>query len=77
MMEEHTHLEDMLRSEDGDPGCASADILDVYIELELAGENPERSYPGIAVHLRACPACRADHDGLLEAVRRFGDAASP
>ena len=31
------------------------------------------SYPGTAIHLRSCPGCRADHDGLLEAARRFAD----
>jgi len=41
--------------------------------LELAGEEPARVYPGTAIHLQACPGCRADHDGLLEAARRFGD----
>jgi hypothetical protein len=30
-------------------------------------------YPGTAIHLESCPGCRADHDGLLEAARRFGD----
>ena len=27
-------------------------------------------------HLRACPGCRADHDGLLEAARRFAEPAT-
>ena len=35
--------------------------------------TPGGPFPGMALHLRSCPACRADHDGLLEAVRRFGD----
>ena len=26
---------------------------------------------GAAVHLQNCPACRADHDGLLAAARFF------
>ena len=26
-----------------------------------------------AIHLHVCPGCRADHDGVLEAARRFGD----
>lgn len=36
------------------------------------GEQAER-FPGTAIHLRICPGCRADHDGVLEAARRFGD----
>jgi predicted anti-sigma-YlaC factor YlaD len=67
-------LDELLRSEDGDPGCsAGVEILDAYVELELAGEDPARVYPGTAIHLQSCPGCRADHDGLLEAARRFGD----
>jgi hypothetical protein len=67
-------LDELLRATDGDAGCtASGEILDGYVELELAGEDPARSYPGTAIHLRSCPGCRAEHDGLLEAARRFGD----
>ena len=65
-------LGELLRTTDGDAGCtASAEILDAYVELELAGEDPARAYPGIAIHIESCPGCRAEHDGLLEAARRF------
>lgn len=68
------HLDDALRAVEGDAGCtAGEDILDAYIELELAGKDPAVVYPGTALHLQSCPGCRADHDGLLEAARRFGD----
>jgi predicted anti-sigma-YlaC factor YlaD len=64
-------LDEMLRAEEGDAGCsAGEDILDAYVELELAGEDAAGVYPGTAIHLRSCPGCRADHDGLLEAARR-------
>jgi hypothetical protein len=69
------HLDELLRAKDGDAGCnAGEDILDAYVELELAGEDPSGVYPGTTIHLRSCPGCRADHDGLLEAARRFADA---
>jgi hypothetical protein len=65
-------LDALLRSTEGDAGCtAGEEILDRYVELELAGEDPALTYLGTAVHLRSCPACRGDHDGLLEAARRF------
>jgi hypothetical protein len=68
-------LDDLLRAEDGDAGCdAGAPIMDQYVELELRGENPSGRFPGTAIHLRVCPGCRADHDGVLEAARRLGDA---
>ncbi len=73
-MTDNTHLQDLLRSEDRDPGCDSGiENFDAYIELELAGEDPAATYPGTAIHLRSCPACRADHDGLLDVARRFRD----
>jgi predicted anti-sigma-YlaC factor YlaD len=68
------HLDELLRAKEGDAGCAAGEsILDAYVELELAGEDPERVYPGTAIHLQSCPGCRTDHDGLLEAARRFAD----
>jgi hypothetical protein len=64
----------LLRATEGDAGCtAGEDILDAYVELELAGEDPARVYPGTAIHLQSRPGCKADHDGLLDAARRFGD----
>jgi predicted anti-sigma-YlaC factor YlaD len=67
-------LDELLRAKEGDAGCtAGEDILDVYVELELAGQDPALVYPGTAIHLESCPGCRADHDGLLEAARRFAE----
>jgi len=61
---------DLLPAEDGDAGCdAGTAIMDQYVELELRGEDPARRFPGTAIHLRVCPGCRSDHDGLLEAAR--------
>ncbi len=68
------HLDELLRASDGDAGCSvGVDIMDAYVELELAGEDPASVYPGTAIHLQSCPGCRTDHDGLLEAARRFSD----
>jgi hypothetical protein len=47
--------------------------MDEYVDMELRGEDPSDRFPGTAIHLRVCAGCRADHDGLLEAARRFGD----
>jgi hypothetical protein len=70
MSERHDQLDALLRADDGDAGClAGEEILDAFVELELAGEDPALTFPGTAIHLRSCPGCTADHEGLLEAAR--------
>jgi hypothetical protein len=69
-MTEKLTLNDLLLADPRDPGCqAGLEFVDHYVELELAGENPAALYPGLAAHLRSCPACRLDHDGILQAAR--------
>jgi len=45
------------------------ELLDEYVELELAGENADARLPGLSAHLEGCPACREDHASLLALVR--------
>jgi predicted anti-sigma-YlaC factor YlaD len=40
--------------------------LDRYVELEREGEPAETALPGLRAHLDGCPACREEHDSLLE-----------
>ena len=57
-----------------DVGCAAGfEILHRYVEAKLAGGDPAREFPGLATHLRRCPACRSDYEGLVEAAQEFGD----
>jgi hypothetical protein len=50
-------LDDLLRVKDGDVGCtAGEEILDAYIELELAGSDPARVYPARRSTFRVAPA---------------------
>jgi hypothetical protein len=46
------------------------EVLDQYVELELAGLDVDRRLPGMRAHLAGCPACREDHDSLRELVAR-------
>jgi hypothetical protein len=65
-------LDDLLRAEDGDAGCTPGeDILDQYVEIELGGGDPAATFPGTAIHLRACPGCRADYLGLRAAAEEL------
>lgn len=59
-------LDELLTADPIDKGCeAGYPVLDEYVELELSGRDPTLTFPGVSAHLRSCPACRADHDGLL------------
>jgi hypothetical protein len=50
-------------------GCDECfDLLDQYVELELAAADADTRIPGMRAHLEGCPACREDHDSLLALV---------
>lgn len=40
--------------------------LDRYVDLKLARADADHAIPGMRAHLTGCPACRDDHDSLLE-----------
>jgi hypothetical protein len=65
----HERLEQLL----GPPGfevtCEQCfELLDHYVELELAGAEADAALPGLRAHLSGCPACREDHESLRSLV---------
>ena len=44
------------------------ELLDQYVELELAGADADARLPGLRTHLDGCPACREDHESLRALV---------
>ena len=40
------------------------ELLDEYVDLELAAEDADARLPGMRAHLEGCPACRQDHESL-------------
>ena len=48
------------------------ELLDEYVDLELAGTDADRRLPGMREHLQGCPACREDHESLCDFVRLQG-----
>lgn len=46
-------------------GCAECFTeLDRYVELDLAGADPDGHVPGMRAHLEGCPACAEDFRSL-------------
>jgi hypothetical protein len=48
------------------------ELLDQYVELELAGADADERLPGLRTHLQGCPACREDHESLRALVAADG-----
>jgi hypothetical protein len=44
------------------------ELLDQYVDLEVAGEDPDAKLPGMRAHLEGCPACHEDHESLRDFV---------
>ncbi len=63
-------LRAMLTTDPRDVGCDLVfEAIDAYVDLVVAGEDPELRFPGVTAHLRSCPPCHTDFEGLLAAVR--------
>jgi predicted anti-sigma-YlaC factor YlaD len=65
-----TLLDRMLGPDGPEVSCeACFELLDQYVDLEVAGADADAGLPGMRAHLQGCPACREDHDSLLALVR--------
>jgi hypothetical protein len=54
-------------------GCEECfELLDVYVEAELAGQDADGQVPGMRAHLEGCPACAEEHDSLRELLMALG-----
>ena len=40
------------------------ELLDEYVDLELAGEEVAATMPRLRAHLEGCPACHEDYESL-------------
>lgn len=53
-----------------DPGCETCfELLDQYADMVVRGVDTTELFPQIVAHLRSCPACREDTEGLIAALR--------
>jgi hypothetical protein len=44
------------------------ELLDQYVELELAGVDADARLPGLRTHLGGCSACQEDYESLRALV---------
>lgn len=66
-------LETILGPGGPDSGCNDGlEVLDLYVEAELAGRPAVALFPDVAVHIQACPDCREDYEGMLALVASGG-----
>ena len=71
-MNDRPNIDDLLAVDDVDAGCAASfEVLHEYVEIELASGDPAQRLPGVASHIRTCPACREDYLGLRAVVEHF------
>ena len=67
MSHDPTHVDRLLGPAEPEIGCEQCfELLDRYVDLELAGGDADAQVPGMREHLRGCPACGEEHDSLLE-----------
>ncbi len=58
-------LEMLLGPADEEVSCDRCfELLDAFVDADLAGVDAAARFPGMAAHLRGCPACREDHASL-------------
>ena len=69
-MNERDPLTRLLGAPGEDSGCEGGfAVLAEYVEAEQEGRNVGELFPGVAKHLRSCPACVEDYKGLVELIR--------
>jgi hypothetical protein len=49
-------------------------VIDEYVDLEVQGLDADARIPGMRQHFEGCPACREEHEGLVELAGGGGRA---
>jgi len=67
--DQHAPIERLLGPTGPELGCEECfELLDEYVELEVAGADADARIPGMSAHLTGCPACSEEHDSLRALV---------
>ena len=60
-------MRDLLGPTGPEIGCeACFELLDEFVDAELAGQDAEARIPGMRAHLQGCPACHEEYESLRE-----------
>lgn len=66
------------RTRDEELSCTECfDVLPQYVDLEVAGEAPDRQLPLFRQHLEQCGVCREEYEVLRELARLEAEGRSP
>ena len=74
-MSEGDPLTRLLGTQARTPGAKEPGAARRYVEGELEGRNVRALLPAVAEHLRNCPACAQDYEGLAALVRERRDGS--
>ena len=62
-------MNDLLGPVGPEIGCdACFELLDEFVDAEVAGANADARVPGMRAHLQGCPACHEEYESLRELV---------
>jgi predicted anti-sigma-YlaC factor YlaD len=71
-------LEKIASTQESEISCSDCfEIIDVYVDLELAGQAPEARLPMVKQHLDQCQVCREENDLVRELARQEADETDP
>jgi predicted anti-sigma-YlaC factor YlaD len=66
------------RTEDEELSCSACfELLPPYVDLDVAGENPDVQVPRLRQHLDQCGVCREEYETLRELARLEAEADPP
>ena len=66
------------RTQEQELSCTECfDLLPQYVDLEVAGEAPDRQLPLFRQHLDQCAVCREEYETVRELARLEAEGRSP
>ncbi len=69
----HHLVESIFRAEEQELSCSRYfELLPRFVDLSLAGRDPEAVLPEIGHHFRQCPECREVYEAVLDAAAGEG-----